>query len=81
MKDDYVATDHLLVAIATVTDVMPLHGENRVLERYGLGLQEHDRWSTMSTVKSMTAMLPIDQRGYHCSGCILSACIQNISRY
>lgn len=28
-----------------------------VLERYGLGLQGHDRWSTMSTVKSMTAML------------------------
>ena len=28
-----------------------------VLERYGLGLGEHDRWSTMSTVKSMTAML------------------------
>ncbi len=28
-----------------------------VLERYGLGLREHDRWSTLSTVKSMTAML------------------------
>jgi CubicO group peptidase (beta-lactamase class C family) len=28
-----------------------------VLERYGLGLQPTDRWSTMSTVKSMTAML------------------------
>ena len=28
-----------------------------VLERYGLGLQEHERWSTMSTVKSMTALL------------------------
>lgn len=28
-----------------------------VLERYGLGLGEYDRWSTMSTVKSMTAML------------------------
>ncbi|MSP76763.1 MAG: class C beta-lactamase-related serine hydrolase [Rhodospirillaceae bacterium] len=28
-----------------------------VLERYGLGLGEHDRWSTMSTVKSMTAIL------------------------
>ena len=28
-----------------------------VLERYGLGLGERDRWSTMSTVKSMTAML------------------------
>jgi CubicO group peptidase (beta-lactamase class C family) len=27
------------------------------LERYGLGLQEHERWSTMSTVKTMTAML------------------------
>jgi CubicO group peptidase (beta-lactamase class C family) len=28
-----------------------------VLERYGLGLRPSDRWSTMSTVKSMTAML------------------------
>jgi CubicO group peptidase (beta-lactamase class C family) len=28
-----------------------------VLERYGLGLAPGDRWSTMSTVKSMTAML------------------------
>lgn len=28
-----------------------------VLERYGLGLTPSDRWSTMSTVKSMTAML------------------------
>ncbi len=28
-----------------------------VLERYGLGLTEADRWSTMSTVKSMTAIL------------------------
>lgn len=28
-----------------------------VLERYGLGLQAHDRWSTMSTVKSMTSTL------------------------
>jgi CubicO group peptidase (beta-lactamase class C family) len=28
-----------------------------VLERYGLGLQPHDRWSTMSMVKSTTAIL------------------------
>lgn len=28
-----------------------------VLERYGLGLAPGERWSTMSTVKSMTAML------------------------
>ena len=27
------------------------------LERYGLGLQPSDRWSTMSTVKSLTAVL------------------------
>lgn len=32
------------------------HGEI-VLERYGLALRPEDRWSTMSTVKSMTAML------------------------
>jgi hypothetical protein len=28
-----------------------------MFERYGLGLRNADRWSTMSTVKSMTAML------------------------
>ncbi|MYN28704.1 serine hydrolase domain-containing protein [Duganella levis] len=28
-----------------------------VLENYGLGLLEHERWSTMSMVKSMTAVL------------------------
>lgn len=33
-----------------------VHGEV-VLERYGLGLAEGDRWSTMSTVKSITALL------------------------
>jgi CubicO group peptidase (beta-lactamase class C family) len=27
------------------------------LERYGLGLRQEDRWSTMSTIKSMTAVL------------------------
>ena len=32
------------------------HGEV-LFERYALGLREHDRWSTMSMVKSMTAML------------------------
>lgn len=37
--------------------VLVIHHGRIVLERYGLGLQEHDRWSTMSTVKSMTAML------------------------
>lgn len=37
--------------------ILVIHRGRIVLERYGLGLQEHDRWSTMSTVKSMTAML------------------------
>lgn len=37
--------------------VLVVHRGHVVLERYGLGLQAHDRWSTMSTVKSMTAML------------------------
>lgn len=37
--------------------ILVIHRGRIVLERYALGLQEHDRWSTMSTVKSMTAML------------------------
>jgi len=37
--------------------VLAIHRGKVVLERYALGLQEKDRWSTMSTVKSMTAVL------------------------
>ena len=40
-----------------IVGILAIHRGRIVLERYGLGLQEHDRWSTMSTVKSMTAML------------------------
>ncbi|MFZ5783060.1 MAG: serine hydrolase domain-containing protein [Pseudomonadota bacterium] len=40
-----------------IVGLLVIHDGKVVLERYGLGLQEHDRWSTMSTVKSMTAML------------------------
>ena len=40
-----------------VVGALVIHRGHVVLERYGLGLGEHDRWSTMSTVKSMTAML------------------------
>lgn len=32
--------------------ILVIHRGRVVLERYALGLQEHDRWSTMSTVKS-----------------------------
>ena len=37
--------------------LLAIHRGKVVLERYALGLHEHDRWSTMSTVKSMTAVL------------------------
>lgn len=37
--------------------LLVLHKGRIVLEHYGLGLRESERWSTMSTVKSMTAML------------------------
>ena len=37
--------------------VLVIRNGRIVLERYGLGLEEGDRWSTMSTVKSMTAVL------------------------
>lgn len=40
-----------------IVGVLVIRDGRIVLERYGLGLGEHDRWSTMSTVKSMTAML------------------------
>lgn len=40
-----------------VAGVLVIRHGKVVLERYGLGLGEHDRWSTMSTVKSMTSML------------------------
>jgi CubicO group peptidase (beta-lactamase class C family) len=40
-----------------IAGLLAIHRGRVVLERYGLGLTEHDRWSTMSTVKSMTAML------------------------
>ena len=40
-----------------VAGLLVLRRGELVLERYGLGLAPSDRWSTMSTVKSMTALL------------------------
>ena len=37
--------------------LLVLHAGRVLCERYGLGLLESDRWSTMSTVKSVTSML------------------------
>lgn len=44
--------DHNVVA-----GLLVLKNGRIVLERYGLGLRAADRWSTMSTVKSVTGML------------------------
>ncbi len=40
-----------------IAGLLVLHRGRIVLERYGLGLGEGDRWSTMSMVKSLTARL------------------------
>jgi CubicO group peptidase (beta-lactamase class C family) len=42
---------------ANVAGLLVLHNGRIVLERYALGLAEAVRWTTMSTVKSLTAML------------------------
>ena len=41
----------------SVAGLLVIRDGQVVLERYGLGLQPGERWSTMSTVKSMTALL------------------------
>ncbi|MBX9698480.1 MAG: beta-lactamase family protein, partial [Acetobacteraceae bacterium] len=40
-----------------LSGLLVIHDGRIVLERYGLGLGEADRWSTMSTIKSITALL------------------------
>lgn len=40
-----------------VAGLLAMRDGRVVLERYGLGLQPHDRWSTMSTIKSVTSLL------------------------
>lgn len=40
-----------------VAGLLAVRNGRVVLERYGLGLRPSDRWSTMSTIKSVTALL------------------------
>ena len=47
---DYMQRNH-------TAGLLILRGGRVVCERYGLGLRDGDRWSTMSMVKSITAML------------------------
>lgn len=48
-----------LVAIATVADVVPLVGENRILVRHGLRLLEHSRWPGL---KALLATAGLEHR-------------------
>ena len=42
---------------ACVAGLLVIKDEQIVLERYSLGLEENSRWSTMSTIKSLTSTL------------------------
>ena len=42
---------------ANVAGLLVIKGEKIVLERYALGLEENVRWSSMSTIKSLTSTL------------------------
>lgn len=46
-----------LVRDNNVAGLLVIKDGRILLERYGLGLAAHDRWTTMSTVKSMTSLL------------------------
>lgn len=48
--DNYIERAH-------VAGLLVIRDERIVLERYALGLEEHVRWSSMSTVKSLTSTL------------------------
>src|SRR5690554_2693015 len=46
-----------LVRDNNAAGVLVIKNNHIVVESYGLGLVENDRWTTMSTVKSMTSLL------------------------
>jgi len=47
-----------LVAIATVTDVMPIIGENRTLVKYGLGVLAQTKWLGLQELMKMAQVTP-----------------------
>jgi CubicO group peptidase (beta-lactamase class C family) len=73
-----------------VVGLLVVKGGELVLERYGLGLMPEDRWSTMSTVKSMTAILVgaairdgaiegLESRVAKYLGSLKGSCYQNVT--
>ena len=54
-----------LVALATVADVVPLQGENRVLVKHGLKLLHDSRWPGVRALLDATALTGREVRAHH----------------
>lgn len=57
VPDDHEVEVTKFVRQNNVAGLLVIKNNQVFLERYGLGLLENDRWTTMSTVKSMTSLL------------------------
>lgn len=57
LSDEYEGKIDQFVRHNNVAGLLVLKDNEIVIERYGLGLTQSDRWTTMSTVKSMTSLL------------------------
>lgn len=54
-----------LVALATVADLVPLVGENRVLVKHGLKLLRFARWPGLASLLRVTGLAGRDVRAHH----------------
>jgi single-stranded-DNA-specific exonuclease len=54
-----------LVALATVADVVPLQGENRVLVKHGLRLLHESRWPGVRALLDATGLAGKEVRAHH----------------
>jgi single-stranded-DNA-specific exonuclease len=54
-----------LVALATVADVVPLQGENRVLVKHGLKLLHDSRWPGVRALLDVTGLTGKEVRAHH----------------
>jgi single-stranded-DNA-specific exonuclease len=54
-----------LVALATVADVVPLQGENRILVRHGLRLLHESRWPGLRALLDATGLAGKEVRAHH----------------
>jgi single-stranded-DNA-specific exonuclease len=54
-----------LVALATVADVVPLQGENRILVKHGIKLLHDSRWPGLRALLDATALTGKEVRAHH----------------